>query len=110
MLARGAAYVFLPVPAKQTIHAQDVDLFTRQFIPRLVQELSRRGILALDLTALFQAHREKGLYRPADTHWTGQATRIATAELVALLRGSGLLEAVAHRTAKARQSRARATP
>ncbi len=91
LAARGIAYVFLPVPAKQTFYADDVDPFTRDFIPRLCQRLNQSGLPALDLTPAFAAQRHQGLYPPADTHWNGRATRIAARELADLLRHGGLL-------------------
>lgn len=69
MTARDKRYVFLPVPAKQTLYAGDVDDYTRNFIPTLVARLRAEGVEAVDLATPFQEHRDEGLYFAYDTHW-----------------------------------------
>jgi hypothetical protein len=94
---RGIAYVFLPVPASQTLYAEDVDPFTRAFIPQLVQRLREKGIATLDLAGPFQENKGQGLFLPTDTHWNDKGTRIAARELAAYLRQSGLLSGLVDR-------------
>lgn len=79
---RVGRYVFLAVPAKQTIYADDVDPYTRRFIPSLVAALRKRGVEAVDLTAAFQQARARGLYFSYDTHWNGNGTAVAAATIV----------------------------
>ena len=79
--ASGRQYVFLPVPAKQTFYATDVDDYTRDFIPKLVARLRGSGVEAVDLSAAFDAEKSRGLYFPYDTHWNGAATEIAATVL-----------------------------
>jgi len=75
--ARGLRYVFLPVPAKQTLYAGDVDDYSRAFIPALVARLRAEGVEAVDLATPFQAHKDEGLYFPYDTHWNAKGTALA---------------------------------
>jgi hypothetical protein len=75
--ARGMRYVFLPVPAKQTLYAADVDDYTRNFIPTLVARLRAEGVKAVDLATPFQAHKGEGLFFPYDTHWNARGTNLA---------------------------------
>jgi len=75
--ARGIRYVFMPVPAKQTLYAPDVDDYTRNFIPTLVARLRAEGVEAVDLATPFQAEKERGLFFPYDTHWNANGTEIA---------------------------------
>lgn len=77
MEARGLRYVFLPVPAKQTLYAADVDDYTRNFIPTLIARLRADGVEAVDLATPFQAHRDEGLFFPYDTHWNAKGTDLA---------------------------------
>jgi len=74
---RGIRYVFLPVPAKQTLYAPDVDDYTRNFIPTLVARLRAEGVEAVDLATPFQQHKDEGLFFPYDTHWNGKGTALA---------------------------------
>lgn len=91
LAARGAAYVFLPVPSAQTLYAPDVDGFTRDFIPRLCRRLRQEGVHTLDLATPFLEHKDEDLFIPTDTHWNGRATALASRELAAYLRLAGLL-------------------
>ncbi len=75
--ATGMRYVFLPVPAKQTLYAEDVDDYTRNFIPTLVARLRAEGVEAVDLATPFQEHKDEGLFFPYDTHWNGKGTALA---------------------------------
>lgn len=98
---RGISYVFLPVPASQTFYAEDVDAFTRSFIPRLTRRLRELGVPCLDLTGPFAQSKDQGLFLPTDTHWNDKATAIAVRELAAYLRQSGLLADLAPQGAAA---------
>ena len=75
--ARGVRYVFLPVPAKQTLYAEDVDDYSRNFIPTLVARLRAEGVEAVELATPFQAHKDEGLFFPYDTHWNEKGTELA---------------------------------
>lgn len=77
MEARGLRYVFLPVPAKQTLYGVDVDDYTRNFIPTLIARLRADGVEAVDLVTPFQAHKDEGLFFPYDTHWNAKGTDLA---------------------------------
>ncbi len=75
--ALGIRYVFLPIPAKQNFYAEDVDDYTRNFIPTLVARLRAEGVEAVDLATPFQEHKDEGLFFPFDTHWNGKGTALA---------------------------------
>ena len=77
MASRGIRYVYLPVPAKQTLYAADVDDYTRNFIPTLVARLRAEGVEAVDLATPFLAHKDEGLFFPYDTHWNEKGTALA---------------------------------
>lgn len=87
MEARGIRYVFLPVPAKQTFYAGNVDDYTRNFIPTLVARLQAEGVEAVDLATPFQAHKAEGLFFPYDTHWNAKGTDLAARVMVEQLFG-----------------------
>lgn len=87
MEALGLRYVFLPVPAKQTLYAGDVDEYTRNFIPTLVARLRAEGVEAVDLTTPFQAHKDEGLFFPYDTHWNEKGADLGARVLAEQLFG-----------------------
>ena len=74
---RGIEYLYVPIPSKQTIYKEDVDEFTRQYIPILVKELKKLGVNAIDLTQPFLDRKDEGLYLPYDTHWNKKGAEIA---------------------------------
>ena len=86
----GFTYTLVPIPAAQTLYANDVNQFTRSFIPRLCRELNREGIPCVDLVTAMERHKQEGLWQYADTHWNGRATELAAEELAAFLREHGL--------------------
>lgn len=86
----GFAYVLLPVPSPQTLYADNVDQFTRSFIPRLCRELNKEGIPCVDLVTVMERYKEEGLWQYSDTHWNGRATELAAGALAAFLRARGL--------------------
>jgi len=65
----GKRYIFLPVPAKQTIYADNVDEYTRNFIPTLVARLHKEGVEAIDLVTPFFEEKDEKLFYPYDSHW-----------------------------------------
>lgn len=78
----GKRYVFLPIPAKQTIYADNVDEYTRNFIPTLVGRLRAQGVEAVDLATPFEAEKDRELFHAYDTHWNAAGTRLAARVLV----------------------------
>jgi len=83
----GKRYVFMPIPAKQTLYAGSIDDYTRNFIPTLVARLRAEGVEAVDLATPFQAHKEESLFFPYDTHWNGKGTALAAKEVAAQIFG-----------------------
>lgn len=86
---RVGRYVFLAIPAKQTIYADDVDPYTKDFIPTLVAALRENGVEAIDLTATFRRESDDGLYFPYDTHWNATGAAIAAQEIARQVFGKG---------------------
>lgn len=84
---QGLRYVFLPVPAKQTLYAGDVDDYTRNFIPTLVTRLRAEGVEAVDLATPFQAHKDEDLFFHYDTHWNARGADLGARMLAEQLFG-----------------------
>jgi hypothetical protein len=74
----GIRYVFLPIPAKQNLHADNVDDYTRNFLPVLFERLRAEGIEYVDLDTPFRAHKDEELFYAYDTHWNKRGTALAT--------------------------------
>jgi len=72
----GKRYIFLPVPAKQTIYADNVDEYTRNFIPTLVARLRKEGVEAVDLATPFLAEKDNELFFHYDSHWNGNGAAL----------------------------------
>ena len=75
--ALGIRYVFVPIPAKQNLYADDVDEYTRNFLPRLFARLQAEGVEYVDLDTPFRVHRDEELFYAYDTHWTPKGTALA---------------------------------
>lgn len=86
MRKRGIRYIFLPIPAKQTLYRAEVDAFTRGHLRRLKAALDKRGVENVDLITPFLARKEEGLFQRHDTHWNELGARIAASEVVKQLR------------------------
>lgn len=79
--SRGKRFVFMPIPAKQTLYARP-DPFTRDFLGKLVPALEARGVEVIDLLPALEAAkgRKNGVpdvYQPYDTHWSPYGAAIA---------------------------------
>lgn len=74
----GIRYVFVPIPAKQNLYADNVDDYTRNFLSVLFARLRNEGVEYVDLDTPFRAHKEDELFYAYDTHWNGKATALAT--------------------------------
>jgi len=73
----GIRYVFVPIPAKQNLYADDVDDYTRNFLPVLFERLRAEGIEYVDLDTPFRAHKNEELFYAYDTHWNKKGTALA---------------------------------
>jgi hypothetical protein len=79
---RGIRYLFLPIPAKQTLYKPDVDPYTLSYLRRLYRALRARRVEVVDLLTSFEVEKERGLFQKYDTHWNTHGVRLA-AEVVA---------------------------
>ncbi len=73
----GIEYLFVPIPAKQTIYADEVDEFTLSYLARLVELLEKEDVHTIDLTNSYKNNKEVGLFQRYDTHWNGKGTEVA---------------------------------
>lgn len=80
--AHNVRYIFLPIPAKQTLYKADVDAYTRGYLFRLQRALRARGVESIDLLTRFEAEKERGLFQRYDTHWNADGVKLA-ADVVA---------------------------
>ncbi len=83
---RGIKFLFMPIPNKETIYYQMLPSKKKSdFLPRLMAELHKRKVEALDIQTTFEAmyHNQNiALYPADDAHWNNVAVE-ATAALVA---------------------------
>ena len=100
LAARGITLIFMPVPTRIVVYPEAIlgmeriaasgtvpDLHTpeREFLALL----RSRGVKVVDLTPILLAKRadlHAPLFVPSDSHWTGAAIAIASAELARLIR------------------------
>ncbi len=83
---RGIRYIFLPIPAKQTLHDPDIDDYTRQYLHRLVAALRARGVEVIDLLSAYEAHAKEGLFQRYDSHWDPRGVELAAETILEYLR------------------------
>ncbi|MFN0058211.1 MAG: alginate O-acetyltransferase AlgX-related protein [Planctomycetota bacterium] len=84
--------VFMPVPSKYSVYYErvDADATYDDFLPRLCQELKRRGVATIDLYREFRRETE-AVYWPSDTHWNPRGAAIACARFVDEVHARGWL-------------------
>jgi len=85
--ARGIAYIFMPVPTKETSFGRQmgltVDDFTENFVPKLAARLRQRGVNVVDLSGRFRKEDARELFFRTDTHWNKTGVELAVKALVA---------------------------
>jgi hypothetical protein len=74
---RGIRYIFVAVPAKQTIYRENVDAYTRNYLFELDRALRANGVETVNLLESFLQHKTVGLFQPYDTHWNPQGVELA---------------------------------
>lgn len=77
LASRQIRYIFLPIPAKQTLYKSDVDPYTRRYLHELTRVLRMRGVEVIDILSTFEAEKQRGLYQRYDTHWNAKGVRLA---------------------------------
>ena len=78
----GYRYIFLPIPATQTLYDKSIDPFTRDFLNLLSKELTKNNIEHINLLPAFSDEKGGGLYNKYDTHWNKNGTHLA-AQIIA---------------------------
>ncbi len=83
---RGIRYIFLPIPAKQTLHDPSIDDYTRRYLHRLVPALRARGVEVIDLLSAYEKHAKEGLFQRYDSHWDPRGVELAVETAAEYLR------------------------
>jgi hypothetical protein len=86
---RGIRFIFLPIPNKENIFYEHLETRRPVFLEQLISELKSYGIETIDTQKAFEEAFQKNrvlLYHTDDTHWNGNAVRIA-ADLLAKVIG-----------------------
>lgn len=88
--ALGYRYIFMAVPAKQSVYGLSVDPYTKEYLAKLTDELQANDVETINLLPEFLAHAGEGLYRQYDTHWNEKGTALAAEVVAKHLKSSGL--------------------
>jgi hypothetical protein len=78
--SRGIRFIFLPIPNKENIYFESLQTPRPVFLEQLISELKSHGIETIDTQKAFEEAFQKNqvlLYHTDDTHWNGNAVRIA---------------------------------
>lgn len=81
MQQKGIRYIFVAVPAKQTIYSSDVDEYTKNYVAHLTHRLHTVGVETISLVDEFQQQAASGLFRDYDTHWNEKGVRVAARKI-----------------------------
>lgn len=73
----GMAYIFIGIPAKQTLYADGLDEFTKHYLTALQKQLSSDGVESINLIEAFQQNREANLFHAYDSHWNARGVEVA---------------------------------
>lgn len=85
----GIRYVFVVVPAKQTIYSSAPDTYTLGYVEMLTRRLRELDVETINLVDEFRVHAQLDLYRDFDTHWNGQGVRVAAEKIANHLNATG---------------------
>lgn len=92
---KGYRYLFLPVPAKQTIYKRDLPPFTRNFIRTLVTELRQKSIHAVNVVPYMErAAKDRLVFHRYDTHWNDAGVAAVARGLADYIEEHALMEPV----------------
>jgi alginate O-acetyltransferase complex protein AlgJ len=78
--SRGIRFIFLPIPNKENIYFESLQTPRPVFLEQLISGLKSHGIETIDTQKAFEEAFQKNqvlLYHTDDTHWNGNAVRIA---------------------------------
>jgi len=76
--ASGLSYVFIAVPAKQSVYDDNVDPFTKNYINTLTDELVKNNVKTINILKVFRENSTKKLFHNFDSHWNSNGTKIAS--------------------------------
>lgn len=86
--SRGIRFIFLPIPNKENIFYEHLQTKRPVFLEQLISELKSHGIETIDTQKAFEEAFRKNqvlLYHTDDTHWNGNAVRIAADLLIKVI-------------------------
>ena len=84
-------FVFLPLPAKYTLyHTKFNNDNYNQFIPRLQQSLTNKGVAFVDIYSKFK-NSDQTLYYGTDAHWNDKGMRTAVNLTITYLKENNLI-------------------
>jgi hypothetical protein len=86
--SRGIRFIFLPIPNKENIFYEHLQTKRPVFLEQLISELKSHGIETIDTQKAFEEAFRKNqvlLYHTDDTHWNGNAVRIAAGLLIKVI-------------------------
>ncbi|MBC5994274.1 alginate O-acetyltransferase AlgX-related protein [Pontibacter cellulosilyticus] len=90
---RGIRFLFMPIPNKENIYYQLLPSKKKpDFLPRLMAELRRREVEAVDLQSNFEElyqDQKVPLYPADDAHWNHVAVKVAAGLVTARLQSEG---------------------
>ena len=78
--SRGIRFIFVPIPEKENIFHELLKTKRPVFLEALIAELKEHGVETIDTQKAFEEAFQKNqvlLYHTDDTHWNGNAVRIA---------------------------------
>lgn len=91
VVARGKDYIFVGVPAKQTLYKEKLNAFTRNYLRMLTERLRKYNVKTINLLDVFNEQKSLGLYHNYDSHWNSRGTEVAAEEIAGYLAGKKLL-------------------
>ena len=86
--SRGIRFIFLPIPNKENIFYKCLETMKPVFLEQLISELKSYGVETIDTQRAFEEAFQKNkvlLYHTDDTHWNGNAVRIAADLLIKVI-------------------------
>lgn len=93
---RGIAYLFIPIPSKQTIYANELKLDTSnlslQFVDTLVPKLQLAGVHTLNLRPIFEQNKDRDIFLRTDSHWSPIGAKLAATAITKYLYDHRLLD------------------
>lgn len=79
--SKGIRYIFVVVPAKQTIYSSVSDEYMLSYVEALTKKLQKIDVETISLVDEFHEHAHIELYRNFDTHWNEQGVRVAAEKI-----------------------------